>query len=345
MARRIFTSTALIILLLTFTALTYAQIQQGHVIRGKVRNSAGYNMVHIRVDLESGNGPLIQQTVTNGEGDFYFTNLTETSYAVVVSTPDYEPVTERVDFFRQAANAPGETRMVEIVLVPKGGVRPPRPGLNFVQDIPKAALSSYELALKLSKQGKKQEAMEALQQAIRIFPDYFNAHLILGNEFIKDGKHGEAIAQLDEARRINPKDDRVYQSFGLLLMQQKKYGVAAAVFAEASRLNPLDSQYPLMRGLALIEHASSINSSQPKNAVERNNVLSEAESNLKHAYDLSGKKLPTVHLQLARVYEKQGQPRRAADELEHYLRETPDAKNEAEIRDAIKKLRSPVGKP
>jgi len=55
----------------------------------------------------------------------------------LVSAPDYEPVTERVDFFRQAANAPGETRMVEVTAGPKGGVRPPRPGLNFVQDVPK----------------------------------------------------------------------------------------------------------------------------------------------------------------------------------------------------------------
>jgi len=73
MAKRMIILTAIMALILSCTAL--AHIQSGHVIRGKVRNSAGSNLAHIRVDLEAGNGPLIQQTVTNTEGDFYFSNL------------------------------------------------------------------------------------------------------------------------------------------------------------------------------------------------------------------------------------------------------------------------------
>ena len=339
MAKRMIILTAIMALILSCTAL--AHIQSGHVIRGKVRNSAGSNLAHIRVDLEAGNGPLIQQTITNTEGDFYFSNLSDTSYAIVVSAPDYEPVTERVDFFRQAANAPGETRMVEVTLVPKGGLRPPRPGLNFVQNIPAAAQISYESALKLSKQGKKEEAITALQEALRIFPDYFNARLILGNEFIRVGKHVEAIAQLDEARRINPRDDRTYELFGVVLMRQGKYAVAAAVFAEAARLNGLDPQYPLMRGIALIEHASTAFTSTSKSvAAERSDTLSEAENNLKHAYELSNEKLAIVHLHLARVYEKKGDRSHAASELEKYLDKNPNADNAGAIREAIKKLRS-----
>src|SRR5205085_6699241 len=168
---------------------------------------------------------------------------------------------------------------------------------------PKAAQTAYESSLKLSKQGKKEEAVAALQEAIKIFPDYFNAHFVLGSELVKAGKNGEAIAQLDEARRINPKDDRIYELFGLLLMQQGKFAVAAAVFAEASRLSPLDPQYSLMRGMALIEQASATNAFQSKSAEnDRLATLNDAETSLNHAYELSGKKLLAVHLQLARVY-------------------------------------------
>ncbi len=95
MTKRMIISTAMMTLILNCTAL--AQIQSGNVIRGKVRNSAGSNLAHIRVDLAADNGPLIQQTITNTEGAFYFSNLSDTSYAVVVSAPDYEPVTERVE--------------------------------------------------------------------------------------------------------------------------------------------------------------------------------------------------------------------------------------------------------
>ena len=343
MATRMIVSIAIIAF--TFSCTALAQIQAGNIIRGKVRNSSGASMAHIRVDLEAGNGPLIQQTVTNSEGDFYFSNLSDTSFAIVVSAPDYEPVTERVDFFRQAANAPGETRMVEITLVPKSGPRPPRPGLNFVQNIPRAAQAAYESALRFSKQGKREQAIAALQEAIKIFPDYFNAHFLLGSEFMRVGKHAEAITQLDEARRINPKDDRVYELFGLDLMQERKYAVAAAVFAEAARLNPLDPQYHLMRGMALIEQASIINASQSKQAEnDRATTLHDAEMSLKQAYELSGKKLSDAHLQLARVYEKTGQRDRAANELQQYLRENPKGENSDAIREAIKKLRSATTK-
>jgi len=337
MTYRIF-ATALLVVLISLNA----RAQQGNSIRGKVRNSSGVNMSRVIVNIETGNGSPFSQTATNNEGDFFFGGLTDTSYVLVISAPDYNPVSEHVDFVnRTGPDSPGESRAIDITLTPKGDARPPRAGLNFVQNIPQAAQTSYESALKLSKQGKKEEAIAALQEAIRIFPDYFNAHFILGSEFMKAGKHGEAIAQLDEARRINPRDDRTYELFGLVLMQQKKYAVAAAVFAEASRMSALDPQYPLMRGMALIEQASTINGSQSKQAEnDRVATLNDAETSLKHAYELSGKKLAAAHLQLARVYEKRGQRDRAASELEQYLREAPDAKNADAVRDGIKKLRS-----
>jgi regulator of sirC expression with transglutaminase-like and TPR domain len=50
--------------------------------------------------------------------------------------------------------------------------------------------------------------------------------------------------------------------------------------------------------------------------------------------------MQTVHLQLARLYEKRGDRARAAGELEEYLKKSPDAKNAPAIREAIKKLKT-----
>jgi regulator of sirC expression with transglutaminase-like and TPR domain len=61
---------------------------------------------------------------------------------------------------------------------------------------------------------------------------------------------------------------------------------------------------------------------------------------LQKAYELSGRKLAEVHLQLARLYEKKGDRTRSANELEQYLRQSPDDKRATEIREAIKKLRA-----
>jgi tetratricopeptide (TPR) repeat protein len=330
--------TTLVIALLAYAAPSARA--QGHTIRGKVRSSSGVNLPQITISLESGNGGLINQTVTNNEGDFSFGGLGESSYILTVSAPEYNPVSERVEFVRHISSQdPGETRTVEISLVRKTS-RSPRAGLLFVQNVPKPARDAFEQATKLIENGRAQEAQTALESAIRTFPDYCDAHFVLAGELAKQGKLDEAIKHLNEAQRVNPKDDRIWYAFGKALMQQHKYSVAARVFAEAANLNPLEPQYPLMQGTALIDQADEIDATTREATDARAYFFTEAEKVLLKAYERSDKKLTAVHLQLARLYEKRGDRSRAAGELEEYLRKTPDARNADAIRDAIKKLRS-----
>ncbi len=327
----------LLLFVLSCTAVARAQ---GHAIRGKVRGSSGFNLPRITVDLQTGNGALIQQTVTNNEGDFFFSGLTENSYNVAVSAPDFNPAVERVEFFRATnQDSPGETRTIEIILNAKGGVRLPRAGLNFVQNVPQAARDAYESSLKLLKAGRAAESLAGLQAAIKIFPDYFDARFLLASEYSKQGKLSEAIKQLNEVQRINQKDDRVWHAFGVVLMRQQKYAVAARVFAEASRLSPADAQYPLLAGMALIEQAAMLGAGK---AEERDYALAGAEKVLTRAHELSNRKLASVQLQFARLYEKKGERARAAAALEQYLKQTPNAPNAPAIRDVIKTLRAPA---
>jgi regulator of sirC expression with transglutaminase-like and TPR domain len=96
-----------------------------------------------------------------------------------------------------------------------------------------------------------------------------------------------------------------------------------------------------MNGVAHLEYAASLDPSQSASAKKDfDKALEDAERFLLSADDLSSHKLAEVHLQLARIYEKRGSSARAANELEEYLKKSPDAKNAEAIRDAIKKLRS-----
>lgn len=315
-------------------------VAQGHMIRGKVRNTAGANVGRAAVTLEV-NGAMVEQTVTNNEGDFRFGGLTDTSYTVVVSAVDYDPVSESVDFVRSiAANEPGESRALEITLVMKTGTRPPRPGINFVQSIPAPALAAYETGLKHARGNRVAEAIASYQEAIKLFPNYFNAHLTLANELAKQGKFQEAIKSLDAARAANPKDDRVYDLFARVMMQQHKYAMAARIYAEAAKLNPGEPQYLLSQATALIEQSTLINAAAGSAAAEeeRSFALVEAEKILLQVTKQNDK-LADVHLQLARVYERRGERGRAATELERYLSKAPNAKNADQIRAAIKTLR------
>lgn len=338
---------AFILLLFTLAAAAAPETHaQGHSIRGKVRSSAGGNIARATVSLEL-NGAMVDQTVTNNEGDFSFTGLGGTSYVVVVSAPDYNSGSERVEFVRTAAaDQPGELRMVEVTLNARGGVRPPRAGLNFVQNVPKAARDAFESAMKLSRENRVPEAVAAYENAIKIFPDYFDARFVLANQFIQQNKLAEAIAQLEETRRINGRDDRVYHLFGIVMMRQGKYAVAARIFSEAARLSPSDQQYLILEGTALVDQAATIDPKRSQAAAdERNFALTKAEESLLKAHGLGGKKLAEVHRQLARLYEKRGERARAADELEQYLRKSPDLKNAAAIREAVKQLRTNAANP
>jgi tetratricopeptide (TPR) repeat protein len=228
---------------------------------------------------------------------------------------------------------------VEITLTSREPVRPPRAGINFVQNIPAPALAAFEAGLKHSRENRPTEAIASYREAIKIFPNYFNANLTLAAELAKQGQLQEAITSLEAARAANPKDDRVYDLFARVMMQQHKYSVAARIYAEAARLNPAETQYLLARGTALVEQVVVIDGAPSTAAAdERSFALAEAEGVLLQAVK-QNEKLADAHLQLARVYEKKGERARAAEQLERYLRKAPNAKNAEQIKAAIKTLR------
>ncbi len=343
MRNRILRLAALAIALFCVTSTAHAQ---GNSIRGKVRNPTGQNVSQMMIELQNGTGQTVDTTVTNSEGDFSFAGLTGTSYIVVIRNLDFETVNEHVEFVRTSGpEDPGERRTVQITLVSKGSAGGTAPVNRTVpaQNLPKGARDSLERAMKLAKESKSNEAIAAYQEAIKIYPTYFEAHLLLAGEYLKAERLGDAINEFEEARKINPKDDRVYRGFGQVLMMQKKYALASQVLAEASRLNPTDASILLMRGTALIEHAIAINPSASKEAAaERNASFGMAEKALLEAFEVSGRKLASTHLQLARLYEKKGDRGKAADEIESYLKMAPDDKKADALRAAVKTLRSPA---
>ncbi len=249
--------------LITCIAAIAVARPQGNVIRGKVRDSSGRNMSQVIVQLETGNGQQISQTVTTNEGDFIFAGLTDTSYIVVISAPEFSAINEHVDFVRRVTpDSVGEQRTIEITLVSKAAAAPLLSNRTIAgQTVPKAGRDALDRAVKLSKDNKTEEAASAMREVVKAYPDYFDAHLMLAAELMKQGRLDDSIGEFEQTRRINPKDDRVYMGFGRVLMQQKKYALASQVFAEAARLNPTDPSLLLMRAGALIECASAIDPS------------------------------------------------------------------------------------
>jgi Tfp pilus assembly protein PilF len=327
---------------LLFLAIIPVFAQGAQSLQGKVIAPNGSAPVQpVKVTLTF-SGRRIYETFTDLSGSFSFSGLKNGTYEL---TAEGDGTTFETTSVRAEVTAFGGSPQLftqNIQLRPKQTNASAPAGVisAFKQEVPKTARETLERAKKMADQGKAELALSLMREAIKLFSEYFEAHLELGNELLQTGRLDEAITELDQARRINPNDDRTYQSFGLVLMQQQKYSIAVGVFAEASRLNPSNPMNPLMRAIALIHQASTIEPTASVTArSDREFLLARAEVALTQAFDLSGKKLTADHLSLAMFYEMKGERARAAEELEQYLRKNPNIKNADTIRAAIKKLR------
>jgi tetratricopeptide (TPR) repeat protein len=292
----------------------------------------------VRVSLTF-NGRHLYETFTDLSGRFSFPGLARGTYQLTAEGDGKTFETTTVYAEVSAFGAPQLfTQDIQLRAIRMKGIA--RSGVvnAFSQDVPKAAQKAFERAEKLTNDGNANEAEAKLLEAINIFPPFFEAHLALGNHFLKARAFEKAIAELDKAREVNPNDERLYQSFGLILMQQRNYPVAVAIFAEASRLNPQNPLNVVMRATALIHQASVTDPS----SLDMKKLLGQADLALAKAYELGGKDLKVDSLTLAIFYELKGEPGRAANELEDYLRKTSSA-NAAAIQDEIKRLRMKAG--
>src|ERR1700752_3096093 len=311
---------------------------QGHVLEGKVVTPSGTQPANpVRVKLTY-NGRAIHEAFTDLSGRFSFPGLSRGRYQLTADGDGVSFETTTVYAEVAAFGAAPQTFTQDIQLRPISH-KPAQPpgGVNaFSQTVPQAAQQALALGIRLTEEGKIDVGIENMRKAIKIFPEYFDAHLQLGNTFLKLEQFNEAIAELDLARQINPNDERAYQSFGLLLMKQKNFAVAVAVFAEASRLNPANPMNQVMRATALIHQAAGATD-------DRSFLLGRPEVAISQAASLSENKSKPDSLTLALFYELKNEPEKAAGELESYLQKNPQLKNSTAIQSEIKRLRGKSG--
>jgi tetratricopeptide (TPR) repeat protein len=317
---------------LLFTASAAAQ---NNTLRGKVRSIDGVTVNNAIVELRIGGGAMIEQTVTRNDGDFAFTKLASGEYEVAVTIAGYEPAVQMARFNQSDRMNFSEVVNIEVLIRPKKEAVLAAPGTNFAQDIPRPARAAYERAMARLREGKPEDAVAALREAIVSFNDYFDAHFALGKELFREGKDNEALEALERARQINDRQDAVYYVFGMVMMRQRKFAVAEYAFREATRLNANNAASHFYHAQTLIELGLRGDDEHQSSA-----DLSAADQELTRAWEISDKRLTAVYLQRARIHEKRGEKEAAARDLESYLKAEPDAKNGAVIRAAIVKLRA-----
>jgi tetratricopeptide (TPR) repeat protein len=146
----------------------------------------------------------------------------------------------------------------------------------------------------------------------------------LGVQFLKLGQPDMAIDPLRKAVKIVPQGYSPRLNYGIALLENKDLPNAEEQLRLATKLNRSGASGHLYLGIAL--------ATQKK--------LNEGETELKLAIELGANSMNQAHYYLGGIYWGRREYKKAADELEAYLKMEPQAPNANRIRTTIKELRS-----
>ncbi|HEX7177389.1 MAG TPA: tetratricopeptide repeat protein [Pyrinomonadaceae bacterium] len=308
----------------------------GGMVMGPDRRPLADVYVELASEYNSQIGPRQR---TNSSGRYHFSNLPEGRYKVRVlsAASDFEEQTQEVVIQNAVRQLPGggtfvsgfESAQLDITMRlrrPRSGEAPKNaPGTIFAQVAPEGAKRAYEQAV-ADLDVKKDDAagLAGLKKAVEMFPTYYDALLRLGTEHLRRQTYTEALAALNKAVEVNPRGYAGLYGLGVAQHYLRQRAAAAETFRRAVNLNPGSVNAQIWLGIAL----------------RLNGQFAPAEAALKRARELGGGgPVPEVHWQLSLLFHQQRRYNDAANELELFLKASPDARDAAQIGNLIRQFR------
>jgi len=84
-----------------------------------------------------------------------------------------------------------------------------------------------------------QEAIEEFKKAIALFPDFKEAHSILGNAYFRNHMYTEAARAYDRVKEIDPSDTTAYENMGVIHANRGEFHEAVREWEEVLKIDPL----------------------------------------------------------------------------------------------------------
>jgi Flp pilus assembly protein TadD len=313
----------------------------GHVITGA---HSGPSILEVR--FETDGRQLIGFAYANTSGEFFFEKSGTTvvsSLYVVVNLDGYAPYRDRVI---NSGPGPGAfDATLSIFLEPESTPdAAPSGGVSVVDAsqlktrIPGKAVDEYKNAMTDVANGNSAKAVEGLQRAVKIAPDFYDAQQSLGIQYVALQKFQEGEAALNRARNLNPNSGMPLLNLGALYFQmgqvQSDAGhlqEAAATFSKAvDLLNEAVRRIPL----------SSAAYSNLGAALYKIGEYDRARVSLNKALEIDDSDY-NARLMLVNVYAKSGRYEDALEEIRRFLSRNPNAPQRASlesIQDQIQRL-------
>ena len=269
----------------------------------------------LKVRLEGPNTFGALTAVTDDDGQFVFNRVEAGSYTVVVEgDKTYETAREPVNIYRESS--PG-SRIIDVPIYLKLKSESTLPSL------PKSALDLYKKAQDSARAGDGKKAIEHFKGAIAIYPNFPEAFNELGVEHLKLGQINEAVDALANAVKLAPANFQAKLNYGIALLNQKKFPEAEQQLRGALEKMPTAPTAHMYLGMALMNQKK----------------LDEAQKELETAIGSNSNEVGVAHKYLGGIYWGKRDYKRAADELELYLKMVPNAADAERTRAAIKELR------
>lgn len=261
---------------------------------------------------------------TNENGNFAFRGLPTGSYTISIEKEkEFVPTSHSVDVMQFRGSPPQTyTLNIRLELKARDEAKPGVLNAEFV-NVPQTARVYYDNALEQGKKGDHPGAIEQLKLAIKEYPTFTLAFNELGVQYLKLNQLENAHEAFQGALNIDPKAFAPLMNRGIVLVRLKRYADAEAV----------------LRNVVEMKKESAVGHYFLGQALANLGRFDEAEKELVTSVTLGGDEMKEAHRLLAIIYNVKGDKKRAAVELETYLRLAPKAADAEQLRQVILQLK------
>jgi tetratricopeptide (TPR) repeat protein len=277
---------------------------------------------HCMITLLATGGRPVATTYLDSGGHFSFPAVAAGSYTIHAEIEGFEEINQPVG----AGEGLGLQTNLMITVARKGGHAAPINGgivnvAEMLEAYPKKAVEAFKKGQDYRAQKKDDQAMKSFESAIKIAPQFYQAHNELGQLYRQAGRVDDAETEFIKAHELNRANIEPLLSLTSLYIDENKPERAVNASEEAVKTNSRSAPAFLNLGIALYKAA----------------MLDKAEAALKRALELAPK-MASVRLMLANVYLKMHQYDSVVEQLNTYIAENPNGEQlqaATQMRDQI----------
>lgn len=211
---------------------TYNVGPQTFEVSGQVRVAESSEAAqNVQVRLERFSGGTIDQMATDSRGRFRFANLQRGYYRVVINTPGYRPAQQDADL-----QVVFKAFLVFELIVDNSKAPPLLPDVLDVRVPAEAREEFVRGRTELSKRNAA-ASIEHFERAISIYPDFFEARLLLGTALMDTRNWQGAEEVFSRALESKTDDARIMLALGEVYWRQKRYADAEKLLQDGLKLD------------------------------------------------------------------------------------------------------------